>query len=754
MNISRRTLLIGGIAVGGGLAVAVASRRLDDGDATSKFAALVPDGIGFNAWLTLTPDGRVVCGVHRAEMGQGVSTALPMLLAEELDVDWSTVGFELTPVDRDYYNFAVLLRGRPFGDTAQRPMAAMGERALRRAFHVLGLSMTISSTSVVDAWDSMRTAGAAARAMLVAAAARELGVPAQTLQTERGTVVDPLSGRRLPYGELAAFAAKMEPPADPPLRSPAEFRLIGTSPRRLDVPAKIDGSARYAIDTLLPGMLFATVRHSPIVGTRLAVVDNAAEVSRMDGVAGVVTLGDRAVAVVARDTWSALRGIARLSVKPEPMDPPVADSSANEAELHELLDERRPAVFRAEGGPLEALGGTDVISAEYSLPFLAHFCMEPMNCTALLDGDTLSVWAPTQAETMARDVAAAAADVSAKNVTVHRTLIGGGFGRRAEMDFVAYAAATARAFPGRPIKLTYSREEDIRHDMYRPAAVIRVRGALGADRRTAAIDYVIATQSTTASYYERTPNPRGGNPRQDEGAASGAANLIYGVPNLRVAFAPLVSRVPVGFWRSVGNSHNCFAVECFMDELAHRAGIDPLRFRLDHLQGRPAHRAVLEEAGRISGWSQPLAQPRGRGLSLIESHDSIVAQVVEITAAESGLPRIDRVYCVIDCRQVIHPDIVVQQMEGGIIDGLTAALAGEITIRGGVVEQDSFADYRSLGLAHAPEIIVRVMAQGGRPGGAGEPGVPGAAPALANALFAATGRRLRALPLTRALQPA
>jgi isoquinoline 1-oxidoreductase beta subunit len=747
MNISRRTLVIGGLAAGGGLAVAITSARLDDGDAVKKFADLTPGGFGLNAWVTLTTDDRVICGVHRAEMGQGVCTALPMLIAEELDVDWRQVRYEFTPIDRDYFNFGVLLRGQPLGDTTGRPLAAVGEEVIRRAFHMIGLSMTISSTSVVDAWDSLRMAGAAARAMLIAAAAEKWSVPADRLRTDRGAVVDPTTQEQVRYGELAQAAARMLPPADPVLRRPRDFRIIGTSPARLDIPSKVNGAIRYAIDTVLPGMLFASVRHSPLVGTRIAGVDNAAEVSRMDGVAGVVTLGDRAVAVVARDTWSAMRGLARLSLKPEPLDGAVSGSAEHEARLHDLLDDSKPAVFRKDGDALAVLRREEGISAEYSLPFLAHYCMEPMNCTALLEGERLSVWAPTQAETIARDVAAAAAEVSPGNVTVHRTAIGGGFGRRAEMDFVSYAAATARAFPGRPIKLTYSRAEDIRHDMYRPAAVIRVRGVLGANGRVRAMDYVIATQSVTASYYTRTPTPRGGNARRDDATAAGASNLIYQVPDLRVAFSPMDSRIPVGFWRSVGNSHNCFAIESFMDECAAVARADPLRFRLDHLADRPAHRAVLEEVRQLSGWDRPLERPRGRGLSLIESHDSIVAQVVEVTAGNAAVPRVDRVYCVIDCRQVIHPDIVVQQMESGIIDGLTAALGGAITTRGGVIEQESFADYRALGLARSPEISVRVISPGGRPGGVGEPGVPGIAPALANAIFSATGERVRKLPL-------
>ncbi len=749
MAISRRAILVSGLAAGGGLGVWALLRGLDDGEAALKFARSTPGAVALNGWVKIAPTGIVTCGVHRAEMGQGISTAVPMLIAEELDVDWERVRFEFTPVDRDYFNFGILLRGQPFGDTSGRPLAQLGERLARKAFHALGMSMTISSASVVDAWDTVRHAAAQARALLLAAAARRWGVPPGQLETLRGQVLDPGSGRSADYGELVAAAAAEAPSAAVAPKLPTRFRLLGTSPPRLDLPAKVTGAAAFGVDTTLPGLLFATVRHSPLLGVRIAGVDNLAEVAGMSGVEGVVRLGERAVAVVARDTWSALRGAARLSLKPEPNDVPVPDSASIMAEWRAADDD--PEVFRDEGDAPGAIANAGRrVEAAYELPYLAHLCMEPMSCTARVGRDEVTLWAPTQALSIARDIAAEVAGVAADRVAVHRTLLGGGFGRRAEMDFVADAVGAAMAFPGRPVKVVFSREEDVRTDMYRPAAVARVRAALDSSGRIGSLDYLLVSQSVTASYFARTPTPRGGNPRRDSAALAGALEIIYaGVPNLRFAFLPRDAGVPVGFWRSVGNSHNCFIVESFMDELAAAAGRDPVQFRLAHLEGRPAHQAVLREAAERAGWGGTLAAGRGRGIALIESHDSIVAQVVEVTARGADDFRVDRVTCVIDPRTVIHPDTVVAQMQGAIVDGLSAALYGAITIRGGAVEQGNFDDCRLLRLADTPPIEVHLLPQGGRPGGVGEPGLPAVAPALANAIFAATGQRVRRLPFRK-----
>ena len=522
MAISRRTILVTGLAAGGGLAVWSLARRLDDGDAVARFAATTPDALALNAWVKIHQNGDVTFGVHRAEMGQGVTTALPMMLAEEMDVDWERVRFEFTPVDRDYYNFGLLLRGRPLGDTAGRPMAQTGERLIRGAFHALGMSMTASSTSIVDAWDTLRPAGAAARALLIAAAARRWGVPATGLETMRGYVVDPGSGRTENFSALVADAARETVPDDVQPKDPATFRLVGTSPARLDVPAKVTGSAGFGVDLVRPGMLFATVRHSPLLGTRIAGIDNAAEVSGMSGVEGVVRLGDSAVAVVARDTWSAMRGAARLSLKPEPSDTPSADSEAIIAGWRQALDDPDASVFREDGDARARIAATaSPVEAVYELPWLAHVCMEPMSCAALVEEGRVTVWAPTQAESMARDVAAQVADVNTDQVTLHRTFLGGGFGRRSEMDFVRQAVGAAKAFPGRAVKLMYTREEDVRADKYRPAAVARVRAALDDAGRLQAMDYVIVSQSVLANF--RQPQPAAGSeqPTQGPGGAFG-----------------------------------------------------------------------------------------------------------------------------------------------------------------------------------------------------------------------------------------
>jgi isoquinoline 1-oxidoreductase beta subunit len=374
-----------------------------------------------------------------------------------------------------------------------------------------------------------------------------------------------------------------------------------------------------------------------------------------------------------------------------------------------------------------------------------------MNCTALFEAGRLTVWAPTQAPSIARDEAAKAAGIAPGQVEIRSTLMGGGFGRRAEMDFVIEAAHAAMAVPGRPVKLTWSREEDLRHDMYRPAATGRVRGVLGSDGRIAALDYTLASESVVASNFRRTPSARGGDAAKDKSALGGAFSPRYALPIARMAYVPRDDGIPTGFWRGVSNSINPFLLESFMDELAASASVDPVAFRLHHLEGLPAEQAVLRAAARLGRWGQPLpsvpGRRFGRGVAFFESHDSLVGQVVEVSVADDGALRVERVACVVDCRSVVHPAAAEAQITGGILDALNVALQGRITIRGGAVEQGNFNDYPWLRLADIPEIVVELLPQGGRPGGMGEPGVPGIAPALANAIFAATGQRLRTLPV-------
>jgi len=752
MSLTRRQLIntgiVSGLAAGGGLGLVYARRILDDGDAVAKFAARSGREAALNAWLRIGTDGRIVCGVHRAEMGQGVTTSLPMLLAEELDADWRQVTWEFTPVDKDYFNFGILLRGRPLGPTEGRFWAGVGTGLIREVFHQLGMSLTISSSSTIDAWDTLRQAGAEARGMLVAAAAARWSVPVGRLETANSVVSDPETGRKLTYGELAADAARQRPSGKPRLKVPEDFRLLGRSLPRLDVPAKVAGTARFAIDTVLPGMLFGAVRHSPHVGGRIGMLD-ARAARAIPGVIDVLTLGDRAVAVIGGDTWTAQRGANALLIGAVAGDAVQPDSEVLQRAYRAALDAPGASVFRDDEGLAAALGA-EPLTAIYELPFLAHVCMEPMNCTALFDEGRLVVWAPTQAPSIARDEAAKVAGIPPDHVEIRSTLMGGGFGRRAEMDFVVEAAHAAMAVPGRPIKLTWSREEDVRHDMYRPAATGRVRGALGADGRIAALDYTLVSESVVASNNRRTPNPRGGEAATDRSALTGAFSHRYVVPLVRMGYVPREDGIPTGFWRSVSNSINPFLLESFVDELAHSAGVDPVEFRLRHLEGLPAEQAVLKAAARLGRWADALPESPGRrygrGVAFFESHDSLVAQVVEVSVAEEGRLRVERIACVVDCRTVIHPDAVEAQITGGILDALSAALNGRITVRDGAVEQGNFDDYPWLRLADTPEIVVELLPQGGRPGGVGEPGVPGIAPALANAIFAATGQRLRSLP--------
>lgn len=751
-----RAGIVAGVAVGGGLGLVYARHRLDDGDARAAFAAGAGPGEStLNAWLRIGIDGAIVCGVHRAEMGQGVTTSLPMLLAEELDADWRQVRYEFTPVDKDYFNFGILLRGEPLGPVAGRPLARAATGVIREVFHQLGMGLTISSSSTVDAWDTLRRAGAEARAMLVGAAAERWGVPPGRLAVAASVVSDPVTGRTATYGELAEAAARRRPPGDVPLKDPADFRVVGQSVPRLDVPAKVTGAARFALDTRLPGLLFAVARHAPRVGGRIGRVGDSAA-RALPGVRAVIRLADRAVAVVAADTWTARRGAAALVVEAAPGTPVQPDTAAAADAYRRALDAPGASVFREDDGLSAALGATP-LTADYELPFLAHACLEPMNCTALFEPGAdprLTVWAPTQAPSIARDEAAKAAGLAPAAVVIHSTLMGGGFGRRAEMDFVIEAVLAAVALPGQPVLLSWTREDDIRHDMYRPAATGRVRGALDGAGRLSALDYRLVSESAVASNFARTPTARGGDAAKDRSALGGALEHPYAVPVERMAYVPRSDGIPTGFWRSVSHSINPFLIESFMDELADRAGADPVAFRLAHL-AEPRAREVLSAAARLGNWQEPMpADPgwrRGRGAAFTTSHGTLVAHVVQVSVADDGALRVDRVSCVADCGTVVHPGLVEAQFTGAILDGLNAALQGRITLRDGAVEQGNFDDYPWLRLADAPEIRFQLLRGEGRPGGAGEPGLPGVAPALCNAIFAATGLRIRTLPTGRVI---
>ncbi len=748
MAITRRKVILSGLAVGGGLIVYSTSRMLDtggDGDARLKFAMTTPDSVGINAWIKISPDSHITFAVHRAEMGQGVTTSIPMMLAEELDADWDNISYEFPPLDKDYYNFGIMGRGEPFGDTTGRPLAEAGTALLRRFFHARGDSLTLSSTSILDAHYTIRPAAATARALLIQAAAQQWGVTADGLITQRSEVINPDTGERLAYGKLAEVAAGLETPTEVQTKDPSDYKLVGTSVPRLDVPAKVDGSAVFSMDVRLPDMLYGTVVYSPFAGGRIeSFTTGGAE--NLPGVEAVMQLGDSAVGVVAVDTWTAMQAAKKIEIQTvRDFDPVNSDSLR--AAYREALDSPEPSIFDEEGDAGTAFAdASQNLTAIYEWPFLAHTCMEPMNCTAWFKDGHLDVWAPSQAISTAAQVAAAKSGLDLKQITMHRVLLGGGFGRRAEMDFIERAVEAAMQLPGRPVKITYTREEDIRNDMFRPAGVARLRAGVGNDGRISAFDCDLVTQSVVADFATRTPTPQPSNAARDKTVAKGLYDFIYEVPNRRVAFSPQDPHVPVGYWRSTATSYGSFCAESFMDELAAKAKMDPIDFRLLNLPADSKRRAVLELAAEKAGWGAPLPEGRGRGVALFDKAMTTIAQVVEVTVGNDGSLSVDRIVCVVDPGQVIHPDTVIAMMEGGILYGVNAALLGEITIRDGEVEQSNFHDYQELPIGRLPEVEVHILAQGDRPEGVGETAVPGVAPAIANAIFAATGKRIRTLP--------
>jgi len=722
-RISRRTLITASVAAGGGLALAVWLRRnLGEGDLVPGDAALAPD-----AWVRLGTDGWLTVMVDRSEMGQGVSTALPMLVAEEMDAEWDRIRFEFAPAHSAYAN----------------PLT--------------GMQVTGGSTSVAGAWRPLREAGAAARAMLVAAAAAELRVAAGELETEPGAVVHRRSGRRIPYAALAERAGRLPVPEEVTLKEPTAFRLIGTSTPRLDTRDKVTGRAVFGLDAGPAEALVAVVARCPVFGGRLASVDDAAA-RRVAGVVDVVRI-EEGVAVVAEGYWAADQGRKALVLAWDEGPLAALDSVEIRRRMAALAEgPGREAVRR--GAPDEALAGAaHRLEAEYDLPFLAHATMEPMTCTADVRADGVTVWAGTQFQSApawagggARGVAARVAGVPIDRVEVITTFLGGGFGRRSEHDFVAMACQVSKAV-GRPVKLVFSREDDLQHDFYRPASLHRITAGLDAAGTPVAWRHRVVAPSIMARFLPgfvpdfllRLAGPLKGG--IDATAVEGIAELPYEMPAFEVSYARADLGVPVGFWRSVGHSGNAFVVESFVDELAQAAGQDPVTFRVRLLAGAPRHRRVLEAAAAAAGWGTPLPAGRARGVALHASFGSIVAQVAEVSVAE-GRPRVHRVTCAIDCGVVVNPSTVVAQMEGGIGFGLSAALGERVDLARGRVVQSNFHDYRVLRMAEMPAVQVVLVPGGDEPGGVGEPGTPPVAPAVANALAVLTGRRLRSLPLS------
>ena len=762
---NRRALLLSGVGAAG--AVVVGWALLPPRERLGGVGTLpVAEGeVALNGWIKIAADGSVMLAMHRSEMGQGPHTALAMLVAEELDVALASVRLFDAPVDRLYGNVATMVASVPYFHPRETEPgnesapARAGQWVVAKIARELGINLTGGSSSVVDSWDVLRVAAATARARLLGAASIAWKEPVQELVVADGVVSHP-SGRSAHYGGLAQMAAAT-PSGEVRVKRRDQWKLIGTSPPRVDVVAKSNGSAVFGIDVRPPGLVFAAIRHCPMLGGRPGAVDVAPALA-LPGVERVVRLGSyggstAAFAVIGKTWWHAQRGADALAVEWRQRAAGGLDSATILAAL-----EQRARAAHADGGGFAFHSRGDIATADthaarhveqiYRAPYLAHATMEPINCTAKVANGKVEVWAPTQVPGLARAMAAEAAGVAEDAVTVHVTYLGGGFGRRLDVDVVGQVVRIALETGGRPVQLVWSREEDLGHDFYRPAGVTILRAGIGDDGMPTTLRITSAGDAITPRWMERTlPALAGPVDTPDKTTSEGLFDQLYGVPHQRIAHVATQMGVPVGYWRSVGHSHNAFFSESFFDELAHDAGRDPVDFRLALLKDAPRHAAVLRLAAERAGWpgygvSRRLAPGRARGVALHESFGSIVAEVVEASIVD-GRPRVHRVVCAADVGTVVHPGIVAQQLEGAVIFALSAALYGRIDIEGGVVRQTNFPTYPVVRLAESPTVETYLVDSTRPPEGVGEIGVPPLAPALANAVFAVTGRRLRELPL-------
>lgn len=751
---SRRRFLLGGLVAGGALLVGWGTRPPRQRLHTAEPLPVTNGAVALNGWIALNPDGTVSVVVPRSEMGQGVHTALPMLVAEELDASMDSVRIAAAPIDKIFGNLAVLRENLPFHPDARGDLRDDikdgAQWMLAKVGRELGIMFTGGSTSVKDAWQPMREAGAVARAMLVKAAAGQWKTAPGELRTEDGFVIHQ-DGRRASYASLAARAAEVGAgidAGDVRLKDPTQFRLIGKPLPRRDTPGKVDGSARFGIDARPPGLLYAAVKMAPVIGATVESFD-AAAVAAMPGVTGVVdvsaALGPYAgagagVAVIARDWWQAKTAAAALPVRWREGAGAALSSASIFQGFADALDTESGFTY-FEAGSQDVAGVANTITAEYRAPFLAHAAMEPVNCTARVANGKVHLWASTQVPSIAVDVAARVAGVARADVTIEVMLLGGGFGRRLEGDMVAQAVAVALAAKGKPVQLIWTREDDTTHDVYRPAALARFKASLDANGKLLAWDNKSASGAIGHQYFPRNLGLPGMGP--DKTTAEGEYDMQYEIANQRIAHVIVDSAVPLGYWRSVGHSHNAFFKEGFLDEVAHAAGQDGVAYRRALLARHPRHLAVLDAAVQKAGAP---AAGRAHGVALHQSFGSIVAQVAEVSVEGTEI-RVHRVVCAIDCGIAVNPNIVAQQMESSVVFGLSAALIGEITIKDGRVQQSNFGDYPVLRMNQSPQVETVIIASAGPPEGVGEPGVPPVAPAVAAAVFKLTGKRLRSLPL-------
>jgi isoquinoline 1-oxidoreductase beta subunit len=711
-TVSRRTLLTGALAGGFLLAFHLPLRAL-----TPNEPAQPPDAtdgkFAPNAFIRIDEAGRTTLVMPQVEMGQGVYTSIPMILAEELDADFSMVVLEHAPPSDKLY-------GNP----------------------LFGIQATGNSNSIRAWWPHLRNAGASARAMLVQAAAQQWQVEPASCTTSKGEVTHTESGRKLSYGALAVAAASQTPPKDVPLKDPKDFVYIGQPLKRLDTPDKVNGKAVYGIDAILPDMKFATVAACPVFGGKVGKVDDSAA-KKIPGVRRIVVLDDM-VAVVGDHMWAAKKGLEALKIEWDE-GPNAKISSRDIWQDLRAASEKDGAVAKSVGDIAKGLATGEKFEASYELPFLAHATMEPINATVHLKPDSCKIWTGTQVMTRVQSEAAKAAGLPVDKVIVNNHLLGGGFGRKLEPDMAVAAVRVAKEVDG-PVKVVWTREEDIQHDVYRPVYRDTIAATLSGGK-IVGWKYKVAGSSVMARWF-----PAGFDKGVDIDGVDSAIDMPYDIPNFHVEFVRAEPpAVPTGFWRGVGPNNNVFAIECFMDELARKAGKDPVEFRRGMLAKNPRLLAALNLAAEKSGWGQPLPARVGRGVSVQPSFASFIATVVEAEVDEQGEVHLRRVTSVVDTGIAVNPDTVMAQLEGGLIFGLTAALYGEITIDKGRVQQSNFHDYRMLRIDQAPKIEVHVVKSGEAPGGIGETGVAAGPPALRNAIYAATGVALRRLPIDRAL---
>ena len=691
--------------------LAPANEIVADNSTDSDFA---PD-----AFIRIAPSGQVTFVMPRVEMGQGTYTSISMLIAEELEISLADVRLEHAPADDVLYRDPVI-----------------------------GSQITGASASIRGAWLPMRKAGATCRTLLVNAAAQSWNVDPSTCKAENGTVTHPPTGRRTTYGDLSGRAATLPIPQKVTLKDPHDFRLVGTPVKRLDSPDKVAGRAVFGIDVAVPGMLIATVAASPVVGGKLRAVDDR-RARQITGVRQIVSI-DNAVAVVADDMWAAKRGLSALKLE--------WDEGENAGFSNATLIARMEQAAASNGVIAQKIGDASAalrgngkhIEARYELPFLAHATMEPMNCTVHVTPDSCDVWVGTQVPARAQETAAAITGLPKEKVKVHGQYLGGGFGRRLEVDYVTQSVSFARQVQG-PVKFIWTREEDIQHDIPRTYYLNRLEAVLDARGMPLAWTHKVTGAAVMARYLPSTFKNG-----VDPDAVNGATNLLYAIPNVQINYVRVETPMPIGKWRGVGPTHNVFVVESFIDELANTAQKDPYEYRRSLLANQPRANTVLELAAQKAGWDQPLKAGRagvraGRGISVQFAFASYLSQVAEVEVDENGEVRIRRVVCAVDCGHVVNPDIVRAQIESGVIFGCSAVLWGKITFRNGRIEQGNFNDYRVMRINEAPAIEVHIVRSAEPPGGIGEAATSALFPAVGNAVAAATGKRIRKLPIDPAL---